>query len=190
MIRINLLPQGHTPQPRPHLGVSGLLWASAVITALVGVGAYYGWQYSRLQNLQGELTTERSRLAGVEAELQRATRIASGEKTVAEQEERLRRLKGRTWSPLLLELRELTPRGITWLRMGLNQEEITISGRAEALSDLAHFLASLGSSPNVRQVDLRSARDEFIGGKESLREMSFELVIHLAPLQGGNGSGA
>jgi len=190
MIRINLLPQGHIVPSRPVARGNGLLWAGAVVAALVGVGAYYTWQYGHLRDLERQLAGEQTRLSHAESEMQRADRVIAGEQSAAQQEEHLRRLKGRAWSPLFLELRDLTPQGVTWLHLGVDGDTVTINGRAERMSDLAHFMAALNGSLGVRQVDLHSARAALIGGKSEVQELDYELAVHLAPVQGGTGNGA
>lgn len=190
MIRISLLPPGQVRSLRQPLPAVNLLWAGAAALVLLGAGGLYGWKYAQLHALQRQLAAEQAKLQRLEAEVQRADRIAADERSAAEQEAHLRRLRGRTWSPLLLELRQLTPPGITWVHLSLEQDAITIAGRAEKLADLAQFMAALGGSPSVVRVDLHSAKEESLGPASSGRVLDFELAVQLAPLQGGNANGA
>lgn len=187
MIRLNLLPQQY--KPHRQLGsITTYTVVTGVTLAVLALSSFYMYKYMELNRLRADLSGLQGQEAAVRKQLDRAKQIGAGEKEADSQDALLKHLKGRPYSPVLLEFRELTPKNVAWTALKVTGNELNLRGKAASMHDVSQLMTALSNSPLVAGVELESTSEEQSKG---YRLVLFQVVIHLVDLQeGGTGSGA
>ncbi len=203
-VRINFLPRNY--QPPRQMGAKEWGIAAAVAAALTATGVGYGSVYANTVRLEQETQIAQAQLQQVKAQLAHAEEIRLREQRVAQAEVELKALAGHDWSRVLLTLRELTPKHVTWTSLQAEGNDIVLKGTGRGLIDVAQLFGGLVDTRQVEQVALRyvdergipititaragegaEAEAELAGAEEvvgEFRQLEFELVITLAPAEG------
>lgn len=146
---------------------------------LVFGGTVYYWglarESARLADRLPELEQEHGQ---VKAGLQRAAKLKEREEAAARVESAMRRFRGRTWWPVLLEFQELTPPGLTWEAVEGDTDRFRLRGWAGSMAGVAQFVTGLSGSGKVTGVDVHQVRQNQEGRFE------LELTVRLAPGEG------
>lgn len=199
-VRINFLPR--TYQPPRQMGTREWVAVGALVAGLAAAGSFYALGFAATGRMEQQVAVDQVELQAVRAQLTEAADLRSREERVASAEAELKALSGQRWSGVLLNLRDLTPRYVTWTGLKAEGEQITLTAVATGLTDVAQLLGGLANHPDVDEAALRFVSEkglpiiltsrtvtdeqvsEILEEVGTYRQLEFELVITLVKPEG------
>lgn len=177
VIRINLMPASRRPSRAP--GRIQYLAAAGTLVAVVSGTLYYRGVVAHRADLLADATAKEVRLSEVRARLEEAERVREREEKAAQSERELKNLQGRAWSPVLLEMADLTPDGMTWELLLAGPEGLELKGSTRGMPEVAQFVTAVSASAYVERVDFH----EYVEVAPAQR-YTFHLTVRLRGEEG------
>lgn len=157
-VRINFLPKSYQPPKQMGLKEWGVAAAAAVILATGGT--VYASAYSAAAKAERQVEIDQAKLQGVRALQAEALDLKVREERVAQAEAELRALGGHRWSDVLITLRDLTPKQVTWTSLKANGDQIILQATGHGLVDVAQIFGGLVDHKEVAEVALRYVNEK------------------------------
>lgn len=152
-VRINLLPpQNRPPRQRPPwVRALAALAAALVVTG----GVSYTSIYMGVLRLEQQAEADETVLQDLRTRLADATRLRHREEAVVKTEAQLNAIASHRWSGLLLTMRELTPKHVTWTSLKAEERNLTLKGMTRGALDVAQLVGGLANEATVEEVALK-----------------------------------
>jgi hypothetical protein len=159
-VRINFLPKSYQPPKQMGLKDWGVAAAAALI--LVTGGTVYASTFATAAKTERQVEIDQAKLQGVRALLAEAGDLKVREERVAQAEAELKALGGHRWSGVLITLRDLTPKQVTWTSLSAEGDKIVLQATGHGLVDVAQIFGGLVDHQEVADVSLRYVNEKGI----------------------------